>query len=57
LLAAGYGTLAWNFRRQADTRYGAHTPLTPSSVVDDLVQLMARLAPPRPLLEFARGLG
>jgi len=50
LRAAGYGTLAWNFRGQVDTRYGAHTPLTPLGVVDDLVQLMARLAPPRPLL-------
>lgn len=50
LRAAGYGTLAWNFRGQVDTRFGAQTALTAQTVVDDLVSLMAHLAPPRPIL-------
>lgn len=50
LRAAGYGTLAWNFRGQVNTRFGAQTALTPRIVVDDLVRLMAHLAPPKPII-------
>lgn len=50
LRAAGYGTLAWNFRGQVDTRFGAQTALTPQLVVDDLVRLLEAVAPPRPIL-------
>ena len=50
LRAAGYGTLAWNFRGQADTRFGERTALTPELVVDDLLRLLEAVAPPRPIL-------
>jgi 3-oxoadipate enol-lactonase len=50
LRAAGYGTLAWNFRGQAETRYGADTALTPRLVVEDLKRLVAHLKPPRPIV-------
>jgi pimeloyl-ACP methyl ester carboxylesterase len=50
LRAAGYGTLAWNFRGQAQTRYGAQTALTPKLVVEDMLQLVAELKPPRPIV-------
>ncbi len=50
LRARGHGTLAWNFRGQADTRFGAQTALTPQLVVDDLVRVVERLAPPRPIV-------
>jgi len=50
LRAAGYGTLAWNFRGQAQTRFGADTALTPRLVVEDLKRLAAHLKPPRPIV-------
>lgn len=50
LRAAGYGTLCWNFRGQARTRFGPATDLTPHLVVEDLGRLVAHLAPPRPIL-------
>jgi pimeloyl-ACP methyl ester carboxylesterase len=50
LRAAGYGTLAWNFRGQAQTRFGARTPLTPQLVVEDLGRLVAQVKPPRPIV-------
>ncbi|MEX2239146.1 MAG: alpha/beta hydrolase [Burkholderiales bacterium] len=50
LRAAGYGTLAWNFRGQAQTRFSTDTALTPKLVVEDLRRVMAKLAPPRPIL-------
>lgn len=50
LRAAGYGTLAWNFRGQVNTRYGPQTPLAPRAVVDDLLRLVAHVAPPRPIM-------
>ena len=50
LRATGYGTLAWNFRGQADTTFGAGTALTPAGIVDDFVQVMAHVKPPGPIL-------
>lgn len=50
LRAAGYGTLAWNFRGQAQTRFGAGTALTPGLVVEDLGRLVAQLKPPKPIV-------
>ena len=50
MLAAGYGTLAWNFRGQPQTRFGAQTQLTPPLIVDDLKHLVAELKPPKPIV-------
>jgi 3-oxoadipate enol-lactonase len=50
LRAAGYGTLAWNFRGQAQTRFGAQTALTPALVVQDLQRVVAHAKPPRPIV-------
>lgn len=50
LRAAGYGTLAWNFRGQVQTRFGANTPLTPRLVVEDLQRLVAEIKPPKPIV-------
>lgn len=50
LRAAGYGTLAWNFRGQAETGFGPATRLVPSLIVEDLVRLVAHLTPPVPIL-------
>jgi 3-oxoadipate enol-lactonase len=50
LRAAGYGTLAWNFRGQAQTRFGAQTQLPPAMIVDDLRHLVAQIKPPKPVV-------
>jgi len=50
LRAAGYGTLAWNFRGQVETTFGADTALTPAGIVDDFVRVMAHVKPPNPIL-------
>jgi pimeloyl-ACP methyl ester carboxylesterase len=50
LRAAGFGTLAWNFRGQAQTRVGAGTALTPRRVVEDLARVVAQVKPARPIL-------
>jgi 3-oxoadipate enol-lactonase len=50
LQAEGYGTLAWNFRGQAETEFADGTALTPRLIVADLVRLMAELRPPAPIL-------
>ena len=50
LRQAGFGTLAWNFRGQVNTRFGAGTALTPPLVVEDLRRLVAQLKPPRPIV-------
>jgi 3-oxoadipate enol-lactonase len=50
LRAAGHGTLAWNFRGQAQTRFGARTPLSPQLVVEDLQRVVAHVRPPRPIV-------
>ncbi|HAM57814.1 MAG: hypothetical protein A2X51_00550 [Candidatus Rokubacteria bacterium GWC2_70_24] len=50
LRAAGHGTLCWNFRGQAETRYGPATDLSPRLIVEDLQRLADHVAPPRPIL-------
>lgn len=50
LRAAGHGTLAWNFRGQAHTTFGADTELSPRVIVEDLARLVRHVAPPRPVL-------
>jgi 3-oxoadipate enol-lactonase len=50
LRSAGHGTLAWNFRGQAQTTFGPDTELTPGVIVEDLVRLVRHVAPPRPIL-------
>jgi len=50
LRQAGFGTLAWNFRGQVNTRFGAGTALTPQLVVEDLRRLVAQLKPPKPIV-------
>lgn len=50
LRSAGHGTLAWNFRGQAETRFGPATELSPPLIVRDLARLVHHVAPPRPIL-------
>lgn len=50
LRAAGYGTLVYNFRGQAESRTAPTTRPTPTQIVDDLVRLCREIAPPRPIL-------
>ena len=50
LRAAGYGTLAWNFRGQAQTAFGASTVLAPGLIVEDLRRVVAHVKPPKPIL-------
>lgn len=50
LRAAGYGTLAWNFRGQAQTAFGANTRLAPDLIVEDLQRVVAHVKPPKPIL-------
>ncbi len=50
LQAAGYGTLCYNFRGQAETDFGDATQLTPDLIVDDLCRLLAAVEPPAPVL-------
>ncbi len=49
LRAAGYGTLCYNFRGQADTDYSDDTDLDPKTIVADIGRLMAEVAPPHPI--------
>jgi pimeloyl-ACP methyl ester carboxylesterase len=46
---AGFGTLCYNFRGQAETGFGDGTDLTPELAVDDLNRLLDHLAPARPI--------
>lgn len=50
LAAAGHGTLAWNFRGQAGSRFTPGTRLDAPLVVDDLRRLLDGLRPIRPVL-------
>jgi 3-oxoadipate enol-lactonase len=50
LRAQGYGTLAWNFRGQVDTTFGADTALTPAGIVTDFNHVIAHVQPPQPIL-------
>ncbi|MEM1300606.1 MAG: alpha/beta fold hydrolase, partial [Pseudomonadota bacterium] len=46
----GFGTLSYNFRGQAESRYSAGLELTPTLIVEDLVRICQELAPARPVL-------
>lgn len=50
LQAAGYGTLCYNFRGQAETVFADDTDLTPALIVEDLGRLIGEVAPPNPIL-------
>lgn len=50
LRAAGYGTLAWNFRGQVDTTFAPDTRLTPRLIVEDLKRIVDHVQPPKPVL-------
>ncbi len=47
---AGHGTLAYNFRGQADSPFTPGTELDQALVVDDLGHLLAEVEPPDPVL-------
>lgn len=49
LHAAGYGTLCYNFRGQADTSFADDTALDPKTIVADICRLMEEVAPPHPI--------
>ncbi|MEM1382882.1 MAG: alpha/beta fold hydrolase [Pseudomonadota bacterium] len=50
LRAAGFGTLSYNFRGQAESVFAPGLALTPDLIVEDLQRLLAELAPTRPIL-------
>ncbi len=50
LQAAGYGTLVYNARGQANSPYAPGTELTADLIVGDLQRLMAELEPARPVV-------
>ena len=50
LRAAGYGTLVYNFRGQADSTFSQDADLGPVTIVDDLKRIVDHVAPPRPIL-------
>lgn len=47
---AGFGTLCYNFRGQANTEFADDTDLTPELIVSDLCRLLAEINPPSPIL-------
>ena len=50
LRAQGFGTLSYNFRGQAESRYSPGMELTPAVITEDLVRLCQGIAPQRPIL-------
>lgn len=50
LRAAGFGTLAYDFRGQAGSTYGPQATLSPAEIVADLQRLMQQQAPTKPVL-------
>ena len=46
----GFGTLSYNFRGQADSKFDLTTELTPRLIVDDLLKLLQFVKPHRPVL-------
>ena len=50
LRARGFGTLSWNFRGQANSRFDPALELTDRIIVADLQTLLHKLAPARPVL-------
>ncbi len=47
---AGFGTLAWNFRGQADSAYAADDTLDEATITADLMRLLEEVSPDRPIL-------
>jgi len=50
LRAAGYGTLVYNFRGQAESAFTPDADLGPVTIVEDLKRIVDHVAPPRPIL-------
>ncbi|MFO7759595.1 MAG: alpha/beta hydrolase [Roseovarius sp.] len=50
LRAQGFGTLAWNFRGQAGSRFDPALELTDAVITADLERLLTEVAPARPIL-------
>lgn len=50
LRAAGFGTLAYNMRGQADSPFAPHDVLDENLIVADLKRLVREIAPPAPIL-------
>ena len=50
LRQAGYGTLCYDFRGQAQSRTAVDTRPTQVQIVADLGRIVAHVAPPRPIL-------
>ena len=50
LREAGYGTLAWNFRGQADSTYAPGDTLDEATITSDLMALLEAVSPDRPIL-------
>ena len=46
----GFGTLTYNFRGQAESRFSEGLELTPTLIVEDIVRLCAALKPTKPIL-------
>lgn len=46
---AGLGTLCWNFRGQAYSPFSKHLDLNADVIIGDLVALLKRVNPPRPI--------
>ncbi|UUX49821.1 alpha/beta hydrolase [Nisaea acidiphila] len=50
LRAAGYGTLCYNFRGQAESAFVPGIDLGPLTIVEDLKRVVDEVAPPNPIL-------
>ncbi|MCP5073515.1 MAG: alpha/beta hydrolase [Rhodobacteraceae bacterium] len=50
LRAEGFGTLSYNFRGQEQSTFSAGLELTNSLIVDDLISIIEKLQPERPIL-------
>ncbi len=47
---AGFGTLAWNFRGQAESKYSSGDTLDEGTITSDLMRLLDELKPIKPIL-------
>lgn len=47
---AGFGTLCWNFRGQADSPFSQELELSADLIIGDLLTLLREVDPPRPVL-------
>ena len=50
LRSKGFGTLSFDYRGQGQTKYGPHATLEPDEIVADVVNIVAHVNPPRPIL-------